>query len=76
MKGKTITIIMLLVIFVLGTAIIFFRPDVFASYVQLVTLVLIPMLVIMGGIAGQSIAKVIKGEAKIEDVQKEINDGK
>jgi hypothetical protein len=75
-KGKTVTIILLLAIFVIGIAVIIFRPDVFASYLQLVGYVLAPMLVIMGGIAGQSIAKVIKGEAKIEEVQQDINDGK
>lgn len=76
MKGKTVTIILLLAIFVIGIAVIIFRPDVFASYLQLVGYVLAPMLVIMGGIAGQSIAKVIKGEAKIAEVQQDINDGK
>jgi hypothetical protein len=75
-KGKTVTIILLLAIFVIGIAVIIFRPDVFASYLQLVGYVLAPMLVIMGGIAGQSIAKVIKGEAKIAEVQQDINDGK
>jgi hypothetical protein len=30
------------------------------------------MLVIMGGVAGTSIAKIIKGECKIEDVKEEV----
>jgi hypothetical protein len=70
MKGKTTTIIMLIAFFLIGVAIIFFRPDLMGYYMQLVGLVMIPMLVIMGGIAGQSIAKVIKGEAKIDDITK------
>ena len=74
MKGKTITIILLLAIFLIGLVVIFFFPDRFGSFVILVQLVLVPMLFIMGGIAGQSIAKVIKGEAKIEDVAKEITE--
>lgn len=58
----------------IGLALIIFWPDRFGSFVTLVQLMLAPMLVIMGGIAGQSIAKVIKGEAKIEDVVKDIAD--
>lgn len=73
MKGKTVTIILLFAIFLIGLAIIIFDPDRFSPFVTLVQLMLAPMLVIMGGIAGQSIAKVIKGEAKIEDAAKEIN---
>jgi hypothetical protein len=74
MKGKTVTIILLLSIFMIGLAIIIFDPDRFNPFVTLVQLMLAPMLVIMGGIAGQSIAKVIKGEAKIEDAAKAIAD--
>jgi hypothetical protein len=69
MKGKTVTIILLVSIFVIGMALIVFAPDRFDLFLSLVGVVLVPMLVIMGGIAGQSIAKVIKGEAKIEDVK-------
>jgi hypothetical protein len=74
MKGKTVTIILLLSIFLIGLAIIIFDPDRFNPFVTLVQLMLAPMLFIMGGIAGQSIAKVIKGEVKIEDTEKTIAD--
>jgi hypothetical protein len=32
----------------------------------------IPVLIICGGIAGQSIARVIKGECKIEEIKDEV----
>jgi LytS/YehU family sensor histidine kinase len=73
-KGKNATIILLLSIFIIGLLLIIFWPDRFESFISLVQLVLVPMLTIMFGIIGQSIAKVIKGEKKIEEVEAELRD--
>ena len=70
--GKFVTTVLLVAIFLLGVIIIFTKPDAMTVYLSLVGVTLVPMLVIMGGVAGTSIAKIIKGECKIEDVKEEV----
>jgi len=66
--GKLTTTIMLVVMFILGVVILFISPDRMAAYIQLLQYILWPLLVVMCGVAGKSIAKVIKGEKKISDI--------
>lgn len=72
--GKPFTIIFLIVTFLLGLGILVFDYARFEAYIKLVEKIGVPVLVIMGGIAGQSIAKVIKGESKISEVEDKITE--
>jgi hypothetical protein len=68
--GKITTTILLIAIFIIGVVILFVRPESAGAYISLVTIVLVPMLLVMCGIVGQSIVKVIKGNCDTNDVPK------
>lgn len=66
--GKFITTVLLLSVFVIGLALLFFFPDRMDQYLNLCKFVVPMILLIMGGVAGKSIAQIIKGEKTIEEV--------
>lgn len=69
--GKTITTILLIIIFGLGIFILFVQADKMDQYLKLCQFVVPLIAIVMGGVAGKSIAQVIKGEKKVEEVDVE-----
>lgn len=68
--GKVSSIIILIVVFIVGVAIMFFFNDRMDDYLKLCGFVVWPLMLLMGGVATTGVVKALKGESTIDEITK------